>query len=119
MLSEVSDCLEGAGGDGRALDREEESAALTSESGLWDGVAGVSIWFSLKLVLRGDGDAGDAYRGGCAHCGLATGVEGDDDTGDGDEVDFGGTGGLVERGLDGGLTSLGDWCSWLKFSLSL
>jgi hypothetical protein len=79
----------------------------------------VSIWFSLKLVLRGDGEEGDAYRGGCAHCGRATGVKGDDDSGDGDELGLGGTGGLVERGLDDGLTSLGDPCSWLKFSLSL
>lgn len=86
-------------------------------------MAGVSIWFSLKLVLRGDEEEGDAYRAGCAHCGLVTGVEGDDGSGDGDgdgdELCLGGTAGLVERGRDDRLTSLGDPYSWLIFSLSL
>jgi hypothetical protein len=82
-------------------------------------VAGVSIWFSLKLVFRGDGEEGDAYRAGCAHSGLVTGVEGDDGSGDGDGLCLGGTAGLVERGRDDRLASLGDPYSWLIFSLSL
>ena len=78
----------------------------------------MSIWFSLTLVRRGDGDEGDAYRAGCAHCGLVTGVKGDDGS-DGDELGLGGTAGLVERGLGNGLTSLRDPYSWPIFSLSL
>ena len=90
------------------MDWGEESATMTPGSGLGGGVAGVSIWFSLKLDLRGDGEEGDAYRDGCAHCGLATGVECEDGSGDGDELGFGGTGAPVKSGLDGGLTFFWD-----------
>ena len=108
LLAETSDRPEGAGGEGRPLDWGEESATMTPGSGMGGGVSSVSIWFSLKLDLRGDGEEGDAYRGGCAHCGLATGVEGEDGSGDGDEPGFGGTGDLVKRALDGGLTFFGE-----------